>query len=100
MRSASQEEMFGAAVPRFGPKKKGKRTARESVLKLLRQVGAQGLTVDAIESELKLSHQTASARVHELWRGGLIEKTGERRQTRSGATANVWRTVDAKGGAQ
>jgi hypothetical protein len=51
----------------------------------------RGATCDEIEVALNLRHQTASARVRELALGGLIFDTGERRETRSGRPARVYR---------
>jgi Fic family protein len=52
-----------------------------------------GLTCDEIEQILDMKHQTVSARILELRRKGLIEDSGERRKTRSGRKAVVWRVV-------
>jgi hypothetical protein len=51
----------------------------------------RGATCDEIEIALNLRHQTASARVRELALGGLIFDTGQRRSTRSGRSARVYR---------
>lgn len=48
-------------------------------------------TCDQIEQALNMRHQTASARVSELLKDGLIERTGERRKTRTGCGAAVLR---------
>lgn len=44
-----------------------------------------------IEEDLDLSHQTASARITQLRKDGLIEDSGEKRRTRSMRQAIVWR---------
>jgi hypothetical protein len=49
-----------------------------------------GATCDEIEIALRMKHQTASARIRELVLGGLLRDRGDRRQTRSGATARVY----------
>lgn len=49
-----------------------------------------GATCDYVEQELGLRHQTASARIRELFLAGRIESIGTR-ATRSGRMANVWR---------
>lgn len=54
-----------------------------------------GLTCDQIETDLGLRHQTASARVRELYLKGFIRDSGERRATRTGRGAVVWK-VSAK----
>lgn len=43
-----------------------------------------------IEQALEMSHQTASARLWELRRAGVIQDTGRRRKTGSGRSAIVW----------
>lgn len=47
-------------------------------------------TCDEIEVDLELRHQTASARVRELFLLGFVVDTGERRRTRSGRRAIIW----------
>jgi DNA adenine methylase len=54
-----------------------------------------GATCDEVEEALDLRHQTASARVNELCSDGKIVDSGERRKTRSGRAAIVWRESDA-----
>lgn len=49
-------------------------------------------TCDAIEADLGMTHQTASARVHELAKAGLIVPEAKR-PTRSGRMATVWRAA-------
>lgn len=49
-----------------------------------------GMTCDEVEALLGMSHQTASARVHELGKMGQIVDSGKRRPTRSGRFATVW----------
>lgn len=49
-----------------------------------------GATCDEIEDKLKMSHQTASARVRELALKSVIKDSGARRKTRSGRKAIVW----------
>ena len=51
----------------------------------------RGLTCDEVESLTGLPHQTASARIRGLRSGGLIVDSGERRPTRRGRAAVVWR---------
>ena len=52
--------------------------------------GKLGMTCDEIERELKLRHQTASARVRDLAQRGVIDDSGSRRATSSGRPAIVW----------
>jgi hypothetical protein len=62
---------------------------RAAVLSEIRSAG-QGATCDEVEIATGMPHQTASARVVELRRAGLIRRTGERRPTRSGRNAWVY----------
>ena len=50
-------------------------------------------TCDECEAALQMKHQTCSARIRELVKAGLVEDTGHRRRTRSGATARVYATT-------
>jgi len=52
-----------------------------------------GRTCDEIEATLDLRHQTASARLRELELTGWVEPTPEKRRTRSGRMAHVYRAV-------
>lgn len=52
-----------------------------------------GLTCDEVEWILEMKHQTASARILELRKKGLLRDSGYRRKTRSGRKAVVWRVV-------
>lgn len=58
-----------------------------------------GATCDDVEVGLDLTHQTASARVHELEAAEFIADTGLRRKTRSGRDAIVWHVVAGMNGA-
>jgi len=66
---------------------------REVVLNAIRDAGAAGLSSDEAEVRLAMTHQTVSARVHELARAGAIVDTGDRRRTRSKRLATVWRAA-------
>ena len=55
-----------------------------------------GATCDEIEARLDLRHQTASARVNELYRRGFIQDLGFRRRTRGGRNAIVWKVAIAE----
>lgn len=74
-----------ASVRTFTP------SIRDRVFTFIRAHG--GATSDEVEYELKLSHQTASARIWELRRQSLITDGGKRRRTRSGRNAIVWRAL-------
>lgn len=52
-----------------------------------------GATCDEVEALTGMKHQTASARVRELAKGGEIVDSGARRETRSGCAAIVWRAT-------
>jgi hypothetical protein len=62
---------------------------RRFVLETLRSI-PDGATCDQIEVECLMRHQTASARLRELFLDEFIFDTGERRETRSGRTARVY----------
>lgn len=63
---------------------------RAQVLAAIRSAGERGLVDDEGEVLTGLSHQTYSARRRELAIAEAIRKSGERRRTRSGRTADVW----------
>jgi hypothetical protein len=48
------------------------------------------MTCDEVEVICKLRHQTASARIRELFVQSRIKDSGQRRLTRSNRTAIVW----------
>lgn len=52
-----------------------------------------GSTCDEVEVDLDMIHQTASARIRELFLFGEIEKAGERRKTRRNRNAEVYVVV-------
>jgi DNA-binding transcriptional ArsR family regulator len=61
------------------------------VRKIMVALVARPMTCAEIETALELSHQTASARLSEMKKFGLVEDTGERRPTPSGRSAMVYR---------
>lgn len=61
------------------------------VLEAIRLSDSGGLTCDDVEAILGMSHPTTSVRILELRRKGLIYRTGEKRPTRSGRPAHVYR---------
>jgi hypothetical protein len=63
---------------------------RKRVLGAIRDLGEQGATCDECEIVLDMTHQTASARVHEPAWAGFIVDSGRQRKTRSGGAAIVW----------
>jgi predicted transcriptional regulator len=62
---------------------------RNRVLDFIGLRGADGATCDEVEQAMRLTHQTASARINELMNAGKIREGG-RRKTRSGRSATVW----------
>lgn len=64
---------------------------QQMVLETFRLHRTLGLTDDQIEAICNLPHQTASARRRELVLAGLVYDSGERRKTRTGRSAAVWR---------
>lgn len=54
-----------------------------------------GATCDEVESCLRMSHQTASARIRDLRGLGRLVDSGSRRKTRTGRSAIVWRASRA-----
>ena len=55
------------------------------------RASANGLTCDEVERLTALSHQTASARINGLYRRQVIVAIGDKRLTRTGRRALVWR---------
>jgi len=70
---------------------------QREVLAWLERMGDLGATCDEIETDLGLSHQTVSARLCELERKDWITKTTEKRQTRSGRRAFVYKAGNGAG---
>lgn len=66
---------------------------RQSVLTFVTARAEHGATDEEIESGLRLRHQSASARRHELVRDGWLQDSGQRRLTSSGRKAVVWVAV-------
>lgn len=62
---------------------------------IIRGDRSKGATCDEIEVALSLSHQTASARVRDLFKAGSIRDSGIRRNTRTGRKATVWGAATA-----
>lgn len=63
------------------------------VYDLIKLAGWEGKTCDEIEVDLGLTHQSASARVHELenWKPKpLIERRGAKRKTRANRSAFIF----------
>lgn len=76
-------------------KPKAKRD-RERLLRQLRVFRTTGLTDEEMQADLRMDGSTQRPRRVELVNAGLVEDSGEKRRTRSGRWAVVWRAVPAK----
>ena len=56
----------------------------------IKSAGASGMTAQEVETATGLPGNTVRPRIVELWEQQRIERTGERRPTRSGRMAVVW----------
>ena len=63
---------------------------------VLEAVRARPMNCWEIEQATGLSHQTASARLRELYLKGRIEESGQTRPTGSGRQAIVWKSRESK----
>lgn len=63
----------------------------QRVLAYIRDRG--GATCDECECALGMPHQTASARIRELFQRGRVRDSGKTRATRSGRKATVWEPI-------
>jgi predicted transcriptional regulator len=70
------------------------------VYDLVKLAGWDGKTCDEVEVALGLTHQSASARVHELEKMKLIEQRGTKRKTRAGRTAYVFVLAGSRAAAE
>jgi len=66
---------------------------RGLVFRVIRWSGDKGVTCDEAEVTLHQRHQAVSARIRELVQLKVVYITSERRRTRSGRTARVYRVV-------
>ena len=74
------------AIPRSG-------TNRERVLQLLVRAFPNGMTDDEMQQATGMAHQSQTPRRNELVKQGWITDSGERRTTRRGDLATVWRFI-------
>jgi hypothetical protein len=72
----------------------GKKTGMVAVALWVRARGALGATVDEVEHEMPMPHQTAGPRVSDLHRAGTLVLSGKTRKTRRGKQARVFVHVD------
>jgi hypothetical protein len=70
------------------------RPMRERVFEYIKSQGEHGATDDEIEVALGMSHQSCSPRRRELEKDDAIYLTDDRRKTRSGRRAGVYRVVE------
>lgn len=63
-------------------------TVQAQIMGLLR---SRNLTDDEMEAILEMRHQTVSSVRRSLVKAGKVEATGDKRETRSGRRAQVWR---------
>jgi len=103
-----QSELFGSTPPSgliptgqtetsleaaYFQSKSGK--AASDRQKILFAISIRPRSVDALERDLGMSHQTCSARVHGLNKDGLIVDSTRRQRTRAGRQAIVWEVTPA-----
>ena len=60
------------------------------VAEFIKRCGALGVTADATQAALALTHQTCSARINELAKAGIIIDSGRKRPTRTGRKARIY----------
>ena len=87
---SSMEDLGAETPPENENEDEVKLTSKGKVYAFVRSRGALGATDDEIEVATSLTHQTASARRHDLVAEGRLQKSGLRRRTRAGRTAAVW----------
>lgn len=63
------------------------------ILQFIAKSTETGCTCDEVETLLKFSHQTASARIRDLAKASKIKDSGLRRKTRTGRSATVWKAA-------
>lgn len=84
--SDTSHEAAVAALPRINE-------THERILRMIADRADLGATCDEIEAAGHYLHTTASARIRELVLLGRLYDTGERRKTRSGCRARVYRVA-------
>ena len=65
-------------------------TLRGQVLSYIRGQGNLGATDEEVQVALHMNPSTQRPRRIELWRGGFVRDSGQRRLTRSSRWATVW----------
>ena len=74
-----------------------RRTGQARCLDLVTYRGSEGATCDEVCVSLDMPVQTATARLNDLFRAGLIYRDGSRRRTRTGSQAFIWRATANRG---
>jgi len=73
----------------FRKTKSGQKALRTLVYNAFLRAGDEGRTSKEVELELQRSHESVSARVHELLRQGFLVPSGQTRKNPSGMMAQV-----------
>jgi len=81
-----------AAADQIAPHTAG---LRAEVFSYIKRRGSKGATCWETEVALGMQHQTASARIRELFLSNDLFDSGDRRNTGTGRKAVVWRTPSA-----
>lgn len=70
-----------------------KSSKRRAIYGLIKTREVEGATCDEIEVALELRHQSASSLIRSMTKDDLLYATTERRMTRSGRKAIVWKAT-------
>lgn len=74
-----------------------RRNQQARILDLITYRGTEGATSHEVCDSLRLTQQTVSARLNDLWRAGFVSRDGRRRKNAAGFSAAVWTATAAKG---
>lgn len=66
------------------------KSKRLKILEVLRSAGDDGLTCEQVELYAGVSHPTATGRLHDLRKAGLVMATSLKRATKKGNAATVY----------
>lgn len=66
------------------------KSKRLQILDVLRAAGDDGLTCEQIEIAAGVSHPTATGRLHDLRKAGLVLSTSLKRETSKGNMATIY----------
>jgi hypothetical protein len=81
----------GPMAPESLEAAKTDRTADERMV--LAELARGPKTADEVAASRNMAPNQISGRFTKLWKDGLIERTGQRRPTRTGSAAAVWRVT-------